>query len=136
MKAKVDLILRLLLGLGLVVFGLNKFIGFMPPPEMPEAAGNLMGAFVQSGYMMPLIAIVEIVTGALLLSGFFVPLALVLLAPLTLNIILFHLALAPGGIVPGLVFFAINVYLLVVNIDAYRPLLRAKQPAPAEEPPA
>jgi uncharacterized membrane protein YphA (DoxX/SURF4 family) len=133
MKAKIDLVLRLLLGLAMLVFGLNKFIGFMAPPELPEAAGSLMGAFVESGYMMPLIALTEIVTGALLLSGFFVPLALVLLAPVTVNIVLFHLVLAPGGIAPGLVLFIINVYLFFVYIDAYWPLLRAKQPAPAEK---
>lgn len=136
MKPKIDLVLRLILGLAMFVFGLNKFIGFMAPPELPEAAGNLMGAFVQSGYMMPLIAIVEIVTGALLLSGLFVPLALVLLAPVTVNIVLFHAALAPGGIGLGLVLFVINVYLFFAHIDAYRPLLRAKQPAPAEKPSA
>lgn len=123
---KVTLVIRIVLGLMLLIFGLNKFMGFMEMPEMPEAAGSFMGALVQSGYMMPLIGLTEIVTGALLLSGFFVPLAAVLLAPLSLNIILFHLALAPAAIVPGLIVFVLNLYLLFAFKPAYSALLQPK----------
>ena len=126
MKTKIEMGLRIVLGLILVVMGLNKFIGFLPMPEMPEAAGALMGAFAESGYIMPMVGQVELVVGVLLLAGFFVPLALVLLAPLSVNIILFHLFLDPVGIFMGLLVAALNLYLLFVHIDRYKPMLRPK----------
>jgi len=126
MKKKIDIGARIVLGLILLVFGLNKFFQFMPMPEMPEAAGALMGAFMETGYIMPMIAIVEVVTGILLLAGLFVPLALVLLAPLSLNVILFHIFLDPAGIAAGLIVFLLNLYLLLAYLDHYKPILRAK----------
>lgn len=126
MKNKVNLVLRVLLGLILLTFGLNKFFNFMPMPDMPEPAGELMGAFMASGYIMPMIAITEIVTGTLLLLGMFVPLALVLLAPLSVNIILFHIFLAPAAILPGLIVAALNLYLLIAYRKRYEPILRPR----------
>ena len=82
MKSKATLVARILLGLVFFVFGLNGLIGFMQEPEMTQEAGAFMTALVDTGYMMYLIKIVEIACGAMLLTGFFVPLALVLLAPL------------------------------------------------------
>ncbi|MFP4283827.1 MAG: DoxX protein [Opitutales bacterium] len=126
MKDKIDRIVEVVLGLILLIFGLNKFIGFMSMPEMPEPAGNFMGALAQSGYMMPVIAITELAVGALLVSGFYRALALVLLAPLSVHLILFHLALAPATILPALIVAALNVYLLFKHINAYRPLLQQR----------
>ncbi len=65
MKQKINVGVRILLGLILTVFGLNKFFSFMPMPEFSEPAGALMGAFMEAGYLMPMIAIVEVVTGVL-----------------------------------------------------------------------
>lgn len=126
MNSKITLGARIVLGLIMLVFGLNKFLGFLPQPEMAEPAGALMGAFAETGYMFPLIAVVEIVTGALLLLGLFVPLALILLAPVSVNIVLFHLFLDPGGILLGLVVLVLNLLLMFAYIQSYKPLLRAK----------
>jgi uncharacterized membrane protein YphA (DoxX/SURF4 family) len=94
--AKLVLVLRILLGLIFTVFGLNGFLNFLPPPEgMPEAAGAFFGALAATGYMLPLIKGVEVVGGILLLLGRYVPLALILLGPVAVNILLFHLFLAP-----------------------------------------
>ncbi len=126
MNEKAKLILRIILGLALVVFGANKFLGFLPIPEMAEEAGTFMGALAATGYMIPLIGIVEMVTGALILAGLFVPLALVLLAPVLVNIVLFHLFLDPGGILPGLILTILALILMFAHFGSYRPLLRAK----------
>ena len=126
MKKKIDLGLQALLGLAFVVFGLNKFIGFMPPPDLPMAAGSFMGALAETGYMFPLIALTEIVAGALILARFYSALGLVLLAPISVNIVLFHLSLAPSGGMPAYVLAGINIYLLFQNLDKYRGLLSAK----------
>ncbi len=88
---------RVFLGLIYVIFGINGFLQFLPMPELPEAAGSLMGAFMMTGYMLPFIKITEIVGGLLLLTGFRRPLGAVVLAPITLNIFFFHLFLTPGA---------------------------------------
>ena len=68
---------------------------------------------------------VQLVGGALLLAGRFVPLALVLLAPIIVNIIGFHLALEPAGIVPGAVVATLELFLLVAYLPYYKTVLSA-----------
>ena len=95
----VALIARLLLGLISVVFGLNAFLGFLnmgPPPA--GLAGQFIGALFLSHYYW-VIATLQIVGGALLLVNRFVPLALVLLGPIIVNIICYHVFLNPSGAV-------------------------------------
>ena len=122
---KAKLIVRILLGLMLVVFGLNKFLQFMPMPPMPEAAGEFMGALVKSGYIMVIVAVVEIVAGILLLVNKFQPLALVVLFPILLNAFLFHLFLDIAGIGGSAVALAMNVFLMFANKVAYSEILKA-----------
>ena len=116
---------RILLGLFFFVFGLNGFFNVLPPPELPEPAGAFMGALVESGYFLVFLKLTETVCGFLLLIGRFVPLALTVLAPVVLNIILFHLFLAPAGIVPGLVALVLGVYLAWAYRGSFRGVLAA-----------
>lgn len=102
-KSKMVGIARVLLGLVFVVFGLNGFLNFLPQPDMPVTAGAFMGALAATGYMFPLIKLTEIVAGILLLTNRFVPLALIILAPVVVNIVGFHIALAPPNPVTFLV---------------------------------
>ncbi len=126
MKTKIDLIFRILLGVILLIFGLNNFIQFMPMPEPPESAGKLLWAFAESGYIFPMIGVVKIVVGLLLLINRYVALSLLLLAPFSVNIILFHLVLDPKGIAAALIVTALNIYLLFVNKVKYDAVLKAK----------
>lgn len=87
---KVALGARLLLGLIFVVFGLNGFLQFLPAPPLPEPAMQFIGALIQSGYLFTLVKALEIIAGLMLLTGFQVPLAQLLLAPIVVNIFLFH----------------------------------------------
>src|SRR5689334_11419172 len=66
-------------------------------PPMPPAAAAFLGALMKTGYMLPLIWGTEILAGVLILFGIFVPLGLVMLAPVLVNIILYHIFLAPSG---------------------------------------
>ncbi len=126
-------IARVLLGLGFVVFGLNGFLNFMPMPEMPASAGAFLGALAATGYMFPLIKGTEVLVGALLLGNRFVPLALTLLAPIMVNIVLFHAALAPAGIAMTFVFLALHLYLAWSYRDSFRGVLNAQaRPTPAK----
>jgi putative oxidoreductase len=87
---------RLLLGLIFLVFGLNGFLQFLPIPPMPDAAMSFLGALGSSGYFFPVLKATEVLCGLLLLTGFAAPVALVILAPITLQIFLFHAVLTPG----------------------------------------
>jgi uncharacterized membrane protein YphA (DoxX/SURF4 family) len=134
MKAKAVTAARVVLGLVFVVFGLNGFLHFLPQPPMSGPPLQFIGALVGTGYMFPLIKGTEVVAGALLLSGRFVPLALTLLAPVLVNIVSFHAFLAPSGIVLPLVVLALEIFLAWSYRGAYRPMLRAKvEPEAAAE---
>lgn len=116
------------IGLGLIfsVFGLNGFLHFLPQPPVPEAAGSFMGALAATGYMFPLIKGTEVVSGLLLLSGRYVPLALTLLAPIIVNIVAFHVVLAPAGSAMALFVLALEIYLAWVHRAAFRGVLSAR----------
>jgi|TARA_B110000467_G_scaffold41400_1_gene38030 uncharacterized membrane protein YphA (DoxX/SURF4 family) len=106
MKYKIEMGLRILIGMLLAVSGSNKLLAFMPMPEMTESGMALMVALVQSKYIMPMIAIIEIIGGALLIANIAVPFALVILAPIVINIFAFHLLLDPAGVGVGVVLMA------------------------------
>jgi putative oxidoreductase len=93
----VTLIARILLGLISVVFGLNGFLNFLSMGPMPTGlAGQFIGALVLSHYFW-VVAALQIIGGALLLVNRFVPLALVVLGPVIVNIILYHVFLNLSG---------------------------------------
>ena len=126
---------RLIIGLLLFVFGLNGVLGFfgaglIPQPEPPPDGGAFLGALVDGGFL-PIISLFEAVVGALLLSGRFVPLALVMLVPISIGIVVYHLRFDPAG-VPAYVVAAANVFLLWAYRAHLMPLLtpRAEPLAP------
>ncbi len=108
--AKVVLIARLVLGLIFFVFGLNGFFNFLPPPEVNERAGAFFGALAESG-LINLVKVVEVGTGAMLLAGFTVPLALILLAPVVVVIFYFHTVLDPAGLPIAALTLILTVFL-------------------------
>src|SRR4051812_5681035 len=121
---------RVFLGLVFTVFGLNFFLHFLPvPPPAPQAAA-FAGALFGSGYLFPLLKTIEVVAGVLLLTGRFVPLTLAVLAPIVVNIVGFHLFLAPSGLPLALALLAAEVFLAWSHRAAFAPMLRARQPRP------
>jgi uncharacterized membrane protein YphA (DoxX/SURF4 family) len=109
------IIVRVLLGLAFVIFGSNGFLHFMGPmPVIPGDAGAFIGALVNSGYIY-VIAGLEVVGGLLLLLGArFVALGLTLLGPVIVNIMLFHIFLAPEGLLMGCIISLLALFLLWV----------------------
>ena len=107
----VTLIARILLGLIFAVFGLNGFLNFLNMGPAPTGlAGQFLGALVLSHYYW-VVAALQIAGGALLLVNRFVPLALVLIGPIIVNIICFHLFMNPSGAPPAAV---VTVLWLIV----------------------
>jgi hypothetical protein len=121
-------IARVLLGLPLVVFGLNAFLNFIPQPEtpMPEKAMAFAMALFNSGYMMQLIGVTFLLVGTMLLTNRFVPLALALFAPFMVNSLCFHIFLEHTGLPMAVVFAAFELYLAWAYRAAYRPMLSAR----------
>jgi len=99
----VTLIARILLGLVSLVFGLNGFLNFLNMGPMPTGlAGQFMGALILSHYYW-VVAALQIAGGVLLLVNRFVPLALVLLGPVIVNILCYHVFLNHAGAVPAVI---------------------------------
>jgi putative oxidoreductase len=90
----------------------------------PAGAKDFIVALMNSGYLMYVVKAVEVVGGILLLANIYVPLALVIIAPITLNIFLFHLFLAMDGLPIAVVLLAMNVYLGYVNRSAFANMLK------------
>jgi putative oxidoreductase len=107
----VSVIARYLLGLMFTVLGLNGFLNFIhqPPPTNPLAIQFFVA--ISASHFAAFFFAVQVLGRLLLLFGFFVPLALTLLAAELYNILAFHLTMAPGSIAPALV--ACVLWLLV-----------------------
>lgn len=128
MKNKTIMAARLLLGLIYFVFGLNGFLHFIPTPPMPDAAMRFMGALMETGYFFPVLKGTEVIAGALLLLGIASPIALVVLAPITLHIFLFHFVITPGlqNSVMPIVMIALHVYAATAYWSLYSPLFKKR----------
>lgn len=125
---------RILVGLIFTVFGLNGFFHFIPQPPMPAEAGALMGAFAATGYFLPVLKGTEVLAGLLLLGNRFVPLALTLLAPLIVQIVLFHVFLAPEGMAMTIFIVAAEIFLAWRYRDSFRGMLAATAQPVSSEP--
>ena len=129
---KVTMIARILMGLVFFVFGLNGFLQFIPmPTNTPAEASAFMSAIMATGYFFPVLKVTEIVAGLMLLSGFFVPLALVVLAPVVLHIVLYHVFLDPAGLAMGAVLMAMGIFLAWSYRSSFTALLN-KDAKPVE----
>jgi uncharacterized membrane protein YphA (DoxX/SURF4 family) len=117
---------RLALGLIFTVFGLNGFLQFLPQPPMSGPPADFAMALAATGYMFPFIKATEVAAGVLLLANRWVPFALVLLAPVVVNIVAFHAFLAPAGIALPLVVLALGVFLAWSERAAYAPLFKTQ----------
>jgi uncharacterized membrane protein YphA (DoxX/SURF4 family) len=126
----VTIVARLLLALIFLPAGAMYFLGMMPEPKEPPppAAMDFAMAMMKTGYLFQLVKAVELTAGVLFLINRFVPLALVLLAPVAVNICLFNLKLAPGisGVVTCVIIIVLWVYLAWAYRATFRPLLVAK----------
>ena len=125
------IIARVLLGLVFFIFGLNGFLHFMPNPPPTPPAGEFFGALIKTGYMFFLIFGTQVLGGALLLLGVAVPFALVILAPVIVNILAFHLYLSPVPMQLAIasIVIALELFLVWYYRSAFAPLFSSAPPA-------
>ncbi|HXC44579.1 MAG TPA: hypothetical protein VNY51_13795 [Candidatus Dormibacteraeota bacterium] len=126
-----SIIARYLLGLIFTVFGLNGFLNFIhqPPPTNPLTLQFLVS--VSESHFAAFFFAIQVLGGLLLLSGYFVPLALTVLAAELYNILAFHLTLAPASIAPALVACVLWVLVFLQYRENFKGIFRAK---PATQP--
>ena len=125
MNKNIPIISRYILGLIFLVFGVAGLFNLIPPPpNMPEGLMTFMSGLMASKYFFPLLKLTESVCGLLLLINIAPALMLVILAPITLNIVCVHLFLTPG--IENLV---MPVFILILHLltakkywPVYRPL--------------
>src|ERR1700756_4516228 len=109
-----SVIARYLAGLIFVVFGLNGFLHFIPLPPPSGVAGQFMAALYVSHYLWVIFAF-QVIPGVLLLANRYVPLAVAMLAPVIVNILTFHILMAPSGL-PLALFVAVLWAVIFVEV--------------------
>ncbi len=117
---------RVILGLPFFIFGINYFFPFAPHPELHGAAVDYMTGLTKAGYFWPILRSLEILIGAALISGYFVPLALGILAPINLQILLFHLALEPQNVPMAIILALLQAFLIYRYWGYYKQIFVAK----------
>lgn len=122
MNSKFTQIVRILLGIILIVFGVNKMYSFIPLPQPPQAAADFMSSLADTGYILTVVAIFEILIGLMLIFRIWVPFALLLLVPISVNILLFHIFLDIPAIGTALLVVVLNAILLYKHRVKYKPL--------------
>ena len=124
MKRKLPLVARLLLGLVFLFGSVTFFLNLIPPPaDMPERLKAFNEGLLASGYFFNLLKVTELACGLMLVTGFFVPLALVVLAPISVNIFLVHAILAPEGL-PLAVIIGVLITYLSFFAEPYASVIR------------
>jgi putative oxidoreductase len=116
-------IARIALGLMLLIFGANKFLHFIHlPPPTEDAAKDFLSSLEATGYIFPIVGILEVIIGLLLLTKKWVPFSLILLFPITLNILLFHLFLEIPGMLFAILIIVFNTILIYKYWEKFKPL--------------
>jgi putative oxidoreductase len=125
MKKKILLGVSILFGLMFINSGLNKFFNYMPmPKDIPENMMKVMTAFMEIGWLMPLIAVAEIVGGLLFITNKYRALGAIVIFPIMIGILLTHIITAPSGLPLALVLLAIEIWVIIENREKYLSMIK------------
>jgi len=94
------------------------------PKDMPESMIKTMTAFMEIGWLMPLLAIVEIVAGVLVITNKYRALGAIMLFPITIGVLLTHIVNAPSGLPVGIILLVINSWIIIENREKYMPMVK------------
>ncbi|RZK91829.1 MAG: DoxX family membrane protein [Pedobacter sp.] len=125
MKKTILFILSLLFGLMFINSGLNKFLNYMPvPADLPPGLIKVMGAFMEIGWLMPLVGAAEIVGGLLVIIPKTRALGAIMIFPIMIGIILTHAINVGGGYEIVIPLLLINLWIIFENREKYMPMVR------------
>ncbi|TDX84665.1 DoxX family protein [Epilithonimonas xixisoli] len=121
----IKFILCLLFGLMFINAGLDKFLHYMPMPEMEPEQMKLFSAFGEIVWLMPLIGAVEIIGGLLFIIPKTRALGAIVILPVMVGIVLHNFTLFPTveGRIIAVVLLLINIWVLIDNREKYKALL-------------
>jgi uncharacterized membrane protein YphA (DoxX/SURF4 family) len=127
MKKKILFVVSLLFGLMFINSGLNKFFHYMPmPTDMPEDIMKFFSAVMTIGWLMPLVATVEIIGGILFITNKYRPLGALMIFPITVGVLLTHIVNVPAGLPIAIVLMGINIWVIIENREKYLPMIESK----------
>jgi uncharacterized membrane protein YphA (DoxX/SURF4 family) len=125
MKNKILFVLCLLTGLMFINAGLDKFLHYMPvPKDLPEKMVKVLKAFMEIGWLLPLVGAMEVVGGLLLIVPRTRALGAIVLVPLLTGILLANISMAPSGLPIVLALIAIIIWVIIDNREKYLPMIK------------
>lgn len=119
------IIVRSLVGLLLLFASISYFFHLFPEPVLTGDMKTFNDGVNASGYLMPLVKTVELLCGIAYVTGKFNRIANIVLFPISINILLVHVCLAPEGIPVAVFLFAANIFLIYTKWDSYKGLFAA-----------
>lgn len=125
MKTKILFAVQILVGILLLIFGLNKFLHFMANPPVSEEMGMFMMALAKTGYIFPIVGAIQVLSGLSFILNKFTALMAVVIVPVMLNAVLAHAFLDPSGIAGSLVILILVIVVMFKNKEAYSLVLKA-----------
>lgn len=125
MRSKVIFALCFLFGLMFINAGLNKFLNYIPvPPDLPEKMVKQSAAFLEIGWLLPLVATAEIIGGILFIISKFRPLGAIIIFPVMIGIVMTHITVAPSGLPIALLLLTINLFIIYDNREKYIAMIK------------
>ncbi|MBX4196916.1 DoxX protein [Candidatus Pacearchaeota archaeon] len=121
---KVVRTVQIVFGLFLVFLVVSGYFQLLPPPTFNEAGMSFLGSLMNTGYLLHVMNIVFLLAGLMFIFNMWSPLGALLLAPITLNIALFHIFLDSTGWWMALIEVVLNIYLLVIHWHRYKPIFQ------------
>jgi putative oxidoreductase len=118
------IIVRTLMGLLFLFASVTYLFNLITPPEPTGAMKIFSDGLEASVYIMPVVKVIELLCGLAFVSGFFVPLAAVLISPIIVNILLVHAFLAPSGLPSAIFLVLANLFIAFYYRDRYKPLFK------------
>jgi len=124
------IVVRTLMGLLFVFASISFFLMYyfklFPMPPMEGTVKTFNDGLGSVGYFFPLLKVTELLCGIALLVGRYVPLALVVIAPVVVNIFMFHAFIDASGLPVAVFLVLAEIFLAYHYRDAFKPLLRSK----------
>jgi uncharacterized membrane protein YphA (DoxX/SURF4 family) len=123
MKQKITFALSLIFGLFFINAGLDKFFHYMPMPEVSSAMMKAMGAFMEIGWLMPLVGVAEVIGGLLIIFSKTRALGAIIAFPVMVGIVLTNTVTEPSGLPIAAVFAIVLAWIMYDNRAKYMPMI-------------